>query len=257
MLLLSTSSLKGYWLHKIFQIAKKSNYDWIDLDVEKGNYDTFDASYVKSLSDEFKVPVLSITSPDRWLDRQKIDEIIKMAWVLNSQVVNFSPAHITDKNMDWYLWYLSKVKTENRLSITLQNVEQKFMYFVIPEYKNSNILDIKKVTWDTALNVSSIDKSTWMDLNKMLGILWSSIKNIYICDKQWTKDWLMPWEAWGWLSHLPLESFFMKLKNSWYNWFFSLKVKPAEMWVWNEEKIEYNLESFKKYYKKHYLDFKE
>jgi hypothetical protein len=48
--------------------------------------------------------------------------------------------------MDWYLEYLNRIKKDNRISITMQNIEQKFLYFVIPEYRNSNLLDIKKVT---------------------------------------------------------------------------------------------------------------
>lgn len=256
MLLISTSSLKWYWLHKIFKIAKESNYDWIDLVIENWNFDTFDQEYVKSLSDEFQVPVLSITAPDKWLDKEKIDKIIKMSTFLWSQVVNFSPPHITDKNMDWYLSYLSKLKWDLRISIAIQNIEQKFLYFVIPEYKNSNLLDIKKITWDTALNISNIDKTTWTDLMKMLWVLWSSIKNIYLSDKSWTKDWLVPWCASWWLSHLPLESFFMKLKNSWYNWFFSLKVKSQELWAWNDERVLDSLKLVKNYYKKHFIDFK-
>jgi hypothetical protein len=48
--------------------------------------------------------------------------------------------------MDWYFAYLNKVKLDNRISVTIQNIEQKFLYFVIPEYKNSNVLDLKKIT---------------------------------------------------------------------------------------------------------------
>lgn len=256
MLLLSTSSFKWYWLHKIFKLAKDSNYDWIDLVVEKWNFDTTDVEYIKSLSEEFWVLVLSITAPDKWIDKEKIDEIMKMSEVLKSQVVNFSPPHFTEKNMEWYLSYLSKVKTESRISVTIQNIEQKFIYFVIPEYKNSNLLDIKKVTWDTALNISNIDKSSWTDLIKMLWVLWNTIRNVYLSDKAGNKDGLLPWNAGWWLSHLPIESFFMKLKNSWYDGFFSLKVKPNELWAWNDELVLHNLENVKKYYKKHFIDFK-
>jgi hypothetical protein len=71
---------------------------------------------------------------------------MKIASNLDVQVVNFSPPHFTEKNMEWYLSYLDKIKKDNRISIAVQNIEQKFIYFVIPEYKNSNLLDIKKIT---------------------------------------------------------------------------------------------------------------
>jgi hypothetical protein len=53
MILLSTSSLKGYGLHKIFQIVQKSQYNGIDLVIDKTNFDTLDTQYIKSLIDQF------------------------------------------------------------------------------------------------------------------------------------------------------------------------------------------------------------
>lgn len=255
MLLLSTSSLKWYWIHKIFTIVKKSKYDWIDLVIDDKNYDTLDEVYLKSLSDAFEVPILSITAPDRWLTRAKVDKIAKIAETLKVQVINFFPPHISDKWMDFLPKMLNKIKKELRISVTLQNVEQKFMLFVIPEYKNSNLLDLKKMTWDTALNISNLDRSS-TDLLKAQATLWNTLKNIFLSDKTWVKEWLLPWDAWWGVSHLPIESFLMKLKSSWYNWFFSLKVRPSELWVWEEEKVLYNLEMVKKYYNKHFSDYK-
>lgn len=256
MLLLSTSSLKWYGIHKIFTLVKKAKYDGIDLVIDDKNYDTLDAVYLKGLSDAFDIPILSITAPDRGLSKDKVDQIVKIAQALNTQVLNFYPPHISDKNMDFFTKYLTKIKRELRIKVTLQNVEQKFMLFVIPEYKNSNLLDIKKITWDTALNLSNIDKASGIDLAKAQSALGNTLANIYLNDKNGPRDGLIPWEAGGWVSHLPIESFLMKLKSSGYNWFFSLRVKPTEMWVGVDEKVLYNLEYAKNYYKKHFLDYK-
>jgi homospermidine synthase len=48
----------------------------------------------------------------------------------------------------------------------------------------------------------------------------------------------------------------MKLKTWGYNGFITLKVKPSELWVGNEERVLQNLEYAKNYYSKHYLNFK-
>lgn len=255
MLLLSTSSLKWYWIHKIFTLTKKAKYDWIDLVIDDKNYDTMDENYLKWLSDAFQLPVLSITAPDKGLNKEKMDKIVTIAKVLNSQVLNFYPPHISDKNADFFTKYLQKTKKELRIKVTLQNVEQKFMLFIIPEYKNSNLMEIKKVTWDTALNLSIIDKSSGIDLTKAQSILWNTLTNIYLNDRNWLRSWLLPGNAWGWISYLPIESFLMKLKTWGYNWFFSLRVKPSEIWVWSDEKVLFNLEYVKNYYKKHFLDY--
>lgn len=256
MLLLSTSSLKWYWLHKIFTFAKKAGYDGIDLVMEKLGYDTLNTEYIKWLSDAFGIPVLSITAYDKWLSEKKVDEIIKMAMTLKTQVVTFSPPHMTDSNKKWFNSYLPKIRRDNRISIAVQNVESKFILFVIPEHTGNNFMDIKRVTWDTTLNISALDKNWWIDLLKAQKILWNSIRNVFFCDKYGPREGILPWSAWGWVSHLPLESFLMKLRTSSYSWYLTLKVRPAELEVWNDDKVLQNLEYMKKYYKKHYLDFK-
>ncbi len=256
MLLLSTSSLKWYWMHKIFSFVKEAKYDGIDLVIDEKNYDSLDEKYLKSLSEEFGVPILSITAPDKWLSNQKIDKIIEMAKVFQTQVINFYPPHISDKNADFFVKYLSRIKKDLRISVSIQNVEQKFKLFVIPEYKNNNLLELKKITWDTALNIENIDKSSWIDLLKTLHTLWNTIVNVYLSDRDGTKEWLLPWNSGWWLSFLPIESFLMKLKSSGYSWFFSLKVKPTELWAGNEEKVLENLKDLKNYYKKNFVDYK-
>ncbi len=256
MILLSTSSLNWYGLHRIFKFAHKAWFDWLDLSLSKINYDSWDEDYLKELSDSFNMPVLSLTAPTKWMNQKKVDKLVKIAWTLWSQVITFSPPHFSDKNVTWFTKYLLKIKRDTHISIAIQNVAPKFLFFIIPEYKNATLYEIKKITWDTALDLSSIDNSSWMDILKAQKMLWSSIKNIFLSDKHGAKTGILPAGAWGGISYLPLESFFMKLKTSWYNWFVSLRVKPRELWVWTEEKVIQNLEYAISYYKKHFLNFK-
>lgn len=256
MILLSTSSLNWYWLHRIFLFAKEAWFDWLDLSLTKSNYDLWDENYIKELSIKTWVPVLSITAPSWWMDEKIVDKIIKISIKLWSQLVTFSPPHITDSNSTWFSKHLLKVKRDTHISIWVKNVEPEFLLFVIPKYKNASLYDIKKVTWDTSLDLSSIDSSSSIDIIKAQKLLWSSIKNVYLSDKRWPKSFIMPWSAGGWISYLPIESFLMKLRTTWYNWFITLKVKPQELWVWNQEKLLQNLEYCISYYKKHFLNYK-
>lgn len=70
MLILSTSSLKWYWLHRKFVFAKKAEYDGIDLNLEIWDFDSWNKEYVRSLSDSFDVPVLSVTAPTKWITKK-------------------------------------------------------------------------------------------------------------------------------------------------------------------------------------------
>ena len=256
MLLLSTSSLQGYGLHRVFGFVKKAWFHGVDLALNSLNYDLWDWDYIKSLSDSFGVPVLSITAPLKWMNEKRVDQIVSIASKLKTQVINFYPPHISDKNTNWFTRYLLKVKKDTHISVCITNVEPKFFLIFIPEYKNSWLNDIKKITWDTALDLANIDLSSWMDILKAQKNLWNSIKNVFLSDKRGSKWWILPGWAWGGISYLPLESFFMKLKTSGYNWVVTLKVNKTELWAWNEEKVIQNLEYAKKYYNKHFLDYK-
>jgi len=256
MLLLSTLSLSWYWLHRIFLFAKKSWYTGLDLFFTNSNYDYWDTNYLKDLINNMDLPILSITVAQRWLKSKQIEHISKVALELWIQNITFYPAHFSDTNSSKYLEDIAYIKKTTNLSISIQNVESNFIFWLIPEFKNSTLYEIKKVTWNTALDLSNIDSSTWIDIMKAQKILWNSIKNVYFSDRYWSKKGLLPWKAWWWTSHLPLESFLMKLRTTGYNSFITLKVSPKEMGVWTEDIVLQNLLYFKDYYNKHFLNYK-
>lgn len=253
MLLLSTSSLQWYGLHHIFQIVKESGYDGIDLCVDNELLDTWDEEYINSLSNDFWVPVVSISAPASKLDEKKVDQLIKLGNRLKSEVITFSPPHISDKNTKWFREYLPLISKKSEISLAVQNVPPKFLFFVIPEYKNSTLDQIKKITGSTSLDIAGIDASSGIDIMKAQQLLGSTIRNIFISDKDTTREWLLPGKWVGGASFLPLESFFITLKNSWYHHSFSLRIDSKQLWVGAVEEVLDNLASFKKYYSKYFL----
>lgn len=255
MLLLSTSSLTGYGLHRIFHFAKKTGFTGLDIALWNLNFDLWDEEYIKSLSDEFGIPVLSITAPEKWVNAKKVERIMSIAKALWTQVVTFSPPHITDKNTSWFSNGLAKIKRDTHISISIQNVAPKFMFFVIPEYKNATFTQIKSITGDTTLDILGVDSGSSMDILKAQKMLWSSIKNVFFSDKKWIKSGILPGSSGGWVSHLPLESFLMKLKTTGYAGFITIKVNPKAIGAGNETKVIQNLEYMKEYYKKHFESF--
>ena len=252
MLLLSTENFNWYWLHRIFDFAKKSNYDWIELVLNKNQYDYWDADYILWLIKDFWVKVLSLKAPKKWLNEKIVDKIVNLALKIWAKNITFTPPHFRDKNITWYLDYLLEIKKKKNIFISIQNVEPKFILFIIPEYKDANLKQIKKITGDTAINFSSIDPSSGIDIMKALQVLSWSLRNIYISDTNWPKTKLLPAQASWETSYLPIESFLMKLKAISYNNFITLEISPKELGVWNNTKILENLEKFKKYYEKYF-----
>jgi sugar phosphate isomerase/epimerase len=210
---------------------------------------------MNSLIQYFWVPILSFTVSMKWLNEEKTEEILLLAQHLWVQLITFSPPHFTDKNIEWFTRYLSQRKKYYNISIAVQNVETKFRFFIIPEYKNATLSEIKKITWDTTLDLSLVDNDSGMDIIKAQKNLGNSLKNVFLNDKFWLKVGLLPWTLPGNISYLPIESFLMQLKTNGYNGFITIKVKPSELWVWNEEKILENLKNIKNYYCKYFLYF--
>ena len=255
MLLLSTASLTGYGLHRIFDFAKNAWYTGLDISLGMMNFDLWDEDYIYELSKSFNFPVLSLTAPSKWMSKKKLEKILLIAKRLEVQIITVSPPHLTDKDTWWFGAPLAKLKRDMQISICIQNVEPKFLFFVIPEYRNATLSQIKTVTGDTTLDIIWVDSSSSMDIMKAQKVLWSSVKNIFFSDKKGIQRGILPGWAGGWISHLPLESFLMKLKATGYGWYTTLKVSPKAMGVGNAERVEQNLEYMKKYYEKHFEDF--
>lgn len=255
MLLLSTASLTGYGLHRIFQFASNAGYTGIDIALGTLNFDLWDEDYILELAKEFDLPVLSLTAPGKGMSKKKLEKIMIMAKKLSVQLVTVSPPHITDKDTKWFGTSLARIKRDTHISICVQNVEPKFLFFVIPEYRNATFTQIKTVTGDTTLDILGVDSSSSMDILKAQAMLGKSVKNIFFSDKKGMKRGILPGGAGGWISHLPLESFLMKLKSTGYGWYITLKVNPAEVWVGNTERVTQNLEYMRTYYEKHFANF--
>ncbi|MDD2515943.1 MAG: hypothetical protein PHF46_02885 [Candidatus Gracilibacteria bacterium] len=243
MLLLSTSTLKGYGLHKIFKICKESGYDGLNLDLSKQDFDTQNAEYIKELSDFFGVNVVSITSYERKMSNNVVDEIIKMAGILGTKIINFYPPLRTDGDGNWFNEYLPIIKKKNPdLIISIISVEPKTFLFFIPEYKDATLTAIKKITGETTLNISSVDPASGFDLMKTFSVLGNSIHNIFLSDKTGTKGEMLL--GYG---EMPLESFLIKLKQSGYDRSFTLKVNAKDILAGDDEGLFKKLEESKKF----------
>jgi len=254
-LLLSTNTLKWYGIHRIFSFAKDAGYTGLDLSLSALNYDLWDGAYISQLAQEFDIPVLSITAPEKGMNTKRLERVVELAQTLHVQLITVTPPHFSDKDTSWYTRELIKIKKRTHLSICIVNVEPKNIFFLIPEHKNSSLIEIKKVTGDTTFDIANIDSTTGVDAMKAQKILGGSIKNIFFSDKNNSKAGLLPGGSWGGISYLPLESLLMKLKTTGYGGFITIRVHPQAMWVGNEARVQQNLEYIKAYTDKHFYQF--
>lgn len=248
MLIASTSCFRWYWLHKTFKLVSQSGYKGVNLDIFSWEFDTENANYIKELSTEFWVPVISITAHERKMDSALVDEMIVYAWIVGAKIINFYPPHRADKDTIWFSEYLPKMKQKDKdIDLAVINVEPKTFLLFIPEYKDATLATIKKITWNTTLAISNIDISTWVDLLKAFTILWNSIKNVFLSDRSGSKIDLQlgKWD-------MPLESLLIRLKENAYKGLFTLKISPKELGVGKDELVLKRLEESKVFFEKHF-----
>ncbi len=249
MLLLSTSSLSGYWLHRIFSFAKKAKYDGIDLSVDFENFDTFESAYIQSLSEESWVAIVSLTAPEKKLSKKQFDQILVLARDLDIKTVNVHPPHRLEKEKDWFWEYLSVVSQKYpNITINIINAPPKTWLFIISEYGDARPETIKKITEHTALSITNVEPSSGVDLMKTFILLGSTMGFVYLSDKTEETGGLLPGDG-----NMPIESLLIKLKDIEYSGYFSLSVSPEALGAWSEEEaVLEKLASCKKFLAKYF-----
>jgi sugar phosphate isomerase/epimerase len=225
MFLLSTSSLSGYGLHRIFQLAKQGWFEGIDLSVDFNLFDSYDAVYIDSLIHSVGINIISITAPERKLNKKQCDQLLMLADNLGVNVVNLHPPHRLDKERDWFGEYLQVVANKYpNIVINIINAPPKTWLFIISEYGDARPETIKKITEHTALSIENVDPASGVDLIKTFILLGSTMWFIYLSDKNEEEAGLFPGEG-----NMPIESLLIKLQDVWYTGHFALTVDPKSL----------------------------
>lgn len=246
MLLLSTASLRGYGLHRIFAFARDIGFDGISLDLDQTQFDTENFEYLSGLSKEFSLPIVSVSAYERKMDTDSVDRTITLATKLKAKNIVFSPPHRLDKDTAWFTGYLPEAAKASKVTCSVINMEPKTFLFIIPEYKDATLESIKKVTGKTALSISNVDPESGVDLMRTFAVLGNSITNVLLNDRSGSKEELLPGRG-----DAPVESLLVKLKDAGYKGIFTLKVNPKELEVGNDSAVIKHLTEAKAYYEKY------
>ena len=96
-----------------------------------------------------------------------------------------------DKDTKWF-HVLKEAQKNTEISLCVHNVESTFLFFVIPEYRNATFEKIKSVTGNASLDILAVENSSQMDIMRSLAVLGSSLKNVYMADKNPTTKGILP-----------------------------------------------------------------
>lgn len=209
MMLLSTRSLSGYGLDKVFALAKDAGYDGIDLSVDFGCFDTVDSLYLDTLMKRYSLPIISMTAPDRRVTKKQSLQIIDTADLLGVKIVNFTPPHRTDREKEWFGEGLKSLSMKYpNITINIINAPPKTWLFIISEYGDARPETIKKMTEHTALSIENVEPESGVDLIKTFTLLGNTIGLVYLSDKTEEAHGMFPGEG-----DMPLESLLIRMKE--------------------------------------------
>ncbi len=249
MLLLCTDTLRGYGLNRIFQLAKESNYDGIDLSVDFGLFDTWNKEYIKELIDTYQMPVHAISAPKQ-VSPKKIKEIVEIAKHIGSKVLILQPPKIHEfKIISWLKKEIPKLREKEFISIALENAPSGTFLGIFPEHAMSNTQDLKKFK-HVCLDTARIGENK-KDLIRAYGAFKKFLVHIHLSNLHKGKKYAPPSEG-----ILPLESFLTKLKQDKYPGAISIKIIPKYVHAGDDEEVIDKLKKAKKYYDKYYSNVK-
>lgn len=249
MLALSTDSLKGYGLNRIFQMVKAAGYDGVDLAIDPKNFDTQNAEYIKSLVDETGVPVLAIQTPPN-CNPHKIQEAVKMAKTLDTRVIVIQPPKIFDfKYIQWLKNEIPKLRQKENISIALENAPSETFLGIIPEHAMGNLLDLKKFK-HVCVDTSRVAQKR-EDVIRVYKALSKYLVHVHISNVKSGQYYHLLAKG-----ILPIESLLTKMKQDNYAGAFSLKVNGKYLEAGDDQKTMKMLQEQKLFYDTYFTNVK-
>lgn len=249
MLALSTDSLKGYGLNRIFQIVKEAGYDGVDLQIDPKNFDTQNAEYIKTLIDEIGIPVLAI-SATQGSSPKKITETVEMAKILGTKVVIIQPPKIFDyKFISWLKKEIPKIRQKENISIALENAPSKTFFGIIPEHAMGNVTDLKNFK-HVCLDTSRLAKKR-EDLIRVYSFLKKYLVHIHLSNVKSGAPYCPPEKG-----ILPIESFLAKLKQDDFPGTIALKINGKFLNTGKDTKLMKALQEQKEFYETYFTNVK-
>jgi len=249
MIILTTESLRGYGLNRIFEFAKKAGYDGIDLSINFGQFDSYNADYINQLVKEYEIPVHAVSAPNQ-VATKRVKEIVEMTKKIGAKVLVLQPPKLLDfKLASWLKTEIPKLREKEFLSIALENAPAGTFLGFIPEHAMANAQELKKFK-HISLDTARIGEKK-QDLMRAYSAFKKYLVHIHFSNVYKGKKYAPPSEG-----IMPLESFLTKLKQDKYPGALSIKILPKFLHAGEDDKVIEELERVRRYYEKYYKNVK-
>ncbi len=246
MISISTESFNGYGLNRIFGFVKEAGFDALDIAMDPRTFDTIDTEYVKSLVNEYKLPVQALLTHTT-ANEDDVIHAVEMAKEIGTRIIVVQPPKMFNfKYTKWLEVEVPKIRQREDISIALQNATDETFLGVIPEHSMNNINDLRKFK-HAALDTTRVALKH-DDLIRTFELVKKFLVHVHVSNLKKGIGYALPDEG-----ILPLESFLTKLRQDGYKGAVSFKINPKFMQVGNHAKMMKHLAACKKFYEDFYV----
>lgn len=229
-IVLSTDSLRGYGLNRIFEFAKTAGFEGVDLQIMPKDYDTQDADYVNELVKEYGMPIIAVQAPEN-SGEKKIMEYIEFTKKVDAKILILQAPKIYEvKLTNWLKNEVPKIRKDERISIAMENAPATTILGIFPEHAMNNLEELKKFKHACLDTGRTLDRKE--DLIVTLKKLMKFLVHIHISNVKKGLGGHLPQDG-----LLPMESFLTKLTEEGYKGALSIKVNPKFIKIGDDETV--------------------
>ncbi|MBI2453355.1 sugar phosphate isomerase/epimerase [Candidatus Peregrinibacteria bacterium] len=246
MLTLSSESLEGYGLNRIFAFVKEAGFDGIDITLDPSNFDTLNADYLHELIKTYNLPIVALQLGLNSSHRDILNAV-EMAKKIEVKIIIVQPPRITQfREIQWFKTQIPKLRKKENLSIALENASPKTYFGIIPQRAMNNLVELKRFK-HACLDTSRLAEKK-EEIIKVSSLLKDYLVHIHLSNVYRGQGHNLPTKG-----ILPLESFLTKLKDFNYKGAISLKILSKYLEAGNDERVMTNLKECKTFYEKYFL----
>lgn len=244
MFLLSTDSLRGYGLNRIFQFAKEAGFEGLEVALDIKQFDTQNPDYLKELQHEHSLPIRVVRTFPNSTIRQSL-LALEIADAVKAKILVLEPPKIFDfKVKDWLKKQVPQLRKKYGLRIALKNGPSEYLWGILPGRSMNNMPDLQHFK-EACLDVSNL-YSKKIDLMRAYEMIKPYLTHIHLSNVYRGQDHSGLEEG-----VMPLESLLTKLNKDKYEFDVSLVVRPKTLSCGNDEELRKSLQKTLRFYNKY------
>jgi sugar phosphate isomerase/epimerase len=244
MFLLSSDSLRGYGMNRIFRFAKEAGFQGVEIAMSLRQYDTQNAEYLDELQKEYDLPIRAVkTFPNSTVKQTQI--ALDLAKKVEAKVVVLDPPRFFDfKYKEWMRKQVPLMRKKYGLKIALMNGPSEYTWGLIPGRAMTSIPDLQSFK-EVCLDVSNLYGKK-LDLMRAYQMMKSHMVHVHLSNVFKGKEHSLLHEG-----IMPLESFLTKLKKDNYENDISVVVRPKALAAGDDKIVERSLKQSMDFVKKY------